>query len=390
MPSQIEAGCHVAPRHNRIAASGRVERPSSLHPETIAAQGGGIADDATGGLVPPIHVASTFVRDADNQYRRGYCYGRADNATVRQVESVLTDLERGAATLLFGSGMAAATTAFLALEQPAHAIAPTVMYWGLRQWLEDEAPRHGLQVTFVDAGSPAALKAAMRPGRTQLVWIETPSNPLWTITDIAAAARIAHDGGALLAVDSTVSTPMLTRPLAMGADLILHSATSTSTAIPMSLPGLSYLAGWPASSMRVPGCAACRGVLGPFEASQLLRGLRTLHVRVRHQSAAAMTIARRFAGHPQVNQLLYPGLSSDAGHAVAARQMQGGFGGMLSMRLRGGETAAIAAAARMRVWKRATSLGGVESLVTVDHRGNRQSMPARPARFQLGSRTSMT
>ena len=197
MPSQIEAECQVAPRHNRIAASGRVERPSSLHPETIAAQGGGIADDATGGLVPPIHVASTFVRDADNQYRRGYCYGRADNATVRQVESVLTDLERGAATLLFGSGMAAATTAFLALEQPAHAIAPTVMYWGLRQWLEDEAPRHGLQVTFVDAGSPAALKAAMRPGRTQLVWIETPSNPLWTITDIAAAARIAHDGGAL-------------------------------------------------------------------------------------------------------------------------------------------------------------------------------------------------
>ncbi len=143
MPSHVKAPGHLAPVRDSATAHGRVER---LHPDTIAAQAGGIADDATGGLVPPIHVASTFVRDADNQYRRGYCYGRADNATVRQVESVLTDLEGGAATLLFGSGMAAATTAFLALGQPAHVIAPTVMYWGLRQWLVDEAPRHGLQV----------------------------------------------------------------------------------------------------------------------------------------------------------------------------------------------------------------------------------------------------
>lgn len=308
MPSQIQAECHVAPRHNRIAASGRVERPTNLHPETIASQAGGIADDATGGLVPPIHVASTFVRDADNQYRRGHCYGRADNATVRKVESVLTDLERGAATLLFGSGMAAATTAFLALGQPAHVIAPTAMYWGLRQWLVDEAPRHRIEATFVDAGSRSALKAAIRPGRTRLVWIETPSNPLWTITDIAAAARIAHDGGALLAVDSTVSTPVLTRPLAMGADLILHSATKYLNGHSDVVAGAIVFG---RMACEFDACARLRGmlggVLGPFEASQLLRGLRTLHVRVRHQSAAAMTIARHFAGHAQVNQLLYPG-----------------------------------------------------------------------------------
>lgn len=366
---------NVSPAAARLARPGseatrtRVEPTGSLHPETIAAQAGGIADSATGGLVPPIHVASTFVRDADNQYRRGYCYGRADNATVRQVEGVLTDLEGGAASLLFGSGMAAATTAFLALQQPAHVVAPSAMYWGLRQWLVDEAPRHGLEATFVDAGSPAALKAAIRPGRTQLVWIETPSNPLWTITDIAAAAHIAHAGGALLAVDSTVSTPVLTRPLALGADLIVHSATKYLNGHSDVVAGVVVFG---EMARAFEACARLRGmlggVLGPFEASQLLRGLRTLHVRVRHQSAAAMTIACRFAGHARIERLLYPGLPSHPGHAVAARQMHGGFGGMFSMRLSGGESAAIAAAARMRVWKRATSLGGVESLV--EHRSS--------------------
>lgn len=387
-------------RHSNIAAA-KLDRPAahetrhpaisprpspSLRSETIAAQAGGIADSATGGLVPPIHVASTFVRDADNQYRRGYCYGRADNPTVRQVEGVLTDLEGGAATLLFGSGMAAATTLFLALDQPAHVVAPTAMYWGLRQWLVDEAPRHGLEATFVDAGSPDALRAAIRPGRTRLVWVETPSNPLWTITDIAAAAQIAHDGGALLAVDSTVSTPVLTRPLTLGADLILHSATKYLNGHSDVVAG-AIVFGERAGAFEA--CAKLRGmlggVLGPFEASQLLRGLRTLYVRVRHQSTAAMTIAQHFTNHAQIKQLLYPGLPFHPGHAVAARQMQGGYGGMFSMRLRG-ETAAIAAAARMRVWKRATSLGGVESLV--EHRssieGAGSPCPPDLLRFSVG------
>ena len=387
IPPKPEAGPHAGTLHGHVTTQGRVERLSNLQPETIAAQAGGMADGVTGGLVPPIHVASTFVRDADNQYRRGYCYGRADNATVRHVESVLTALEAGAATLLFGSGMAAATTAFLALERPSHVIAPTAMYWGLRQWLMDEAPRHGLEVTFVDAGAPAALQAAIRPGRTRMVWIETPSNPLWTITDITLAARIAHAAGALLAVDSTVPTPVLTRPLALGADLILHSATKYLNGHSDVVAG-AIVFGRMASEH--DACARLRGmlgaVLGPFEASQLLRGMRTLHLRVRHQSAAAMTIARNFVGHAQIKQVLYPGLPSHPGHAVAARQMQGGFGGMFSMRLRGGESAAIAAAARMRVWKRATSLGGVESLV--EHRssieGAGSPCPSDLLRFSVG------
>ena len=193
-------------RKNGAPAPAGVPERHSLrpHPETIAAQAGGFVDTETGGIVPPIHVATTFVRDADNQYRRGYCYGRSDNASVRRAELVLNQLEDGASSLLFASGMAAAATAFLALERPAHVVAPKAMYWGLRQWLMEDAPSHGIEATLVDAGDHQALRAAVRPGRTRLVWIETPSNPLWSITDIAEAARIAHAGGSLLAVDSTV------------------------------------------------------------------------------------------------------------------------------------------------------------------------------------------
>ena len=380
-PRTTVVGHDAASRDNRTTAQ-------NLHPETIAAQAGGIADAATGGLVPPIHVASTFVRDADNQYRRGYCYGRADNATVRQVECVLTDLEGGAATLLFGSGMAAATTAFLALEQPAHVVAPTEMYWGLRQWLVDEAPRHGLEATFVDAGSPAALKAAIRPGRTQLVWVETPSNPLWTITDMAAAAQIAHDAGALLAVNSTVSTPVLTRPLALGADLILHSATKYLNGHSDVVAGAIVFG---RMAHEFEACARLRGmlggVLGPFEASQLLAWIahaaRACPAPKRGGNDDCAPLRRSHADQASCCIRDFRSIPAMPWPPV---QMQGGFGGMLSMRLRGGETAAIAAAAAMRVWKRATSLGGVESLV--EHRssieGAGSPCPSDLLRFSVG------
>jgi cystathionine gamma-synthase len=377
-PRTRTANGHAAP------ASGRPKPPS---PETIAAQAGGAIDAGTGAIVPPIHVSTTFVRDEDNQYRRGYCYGRSDNATVRQVEHVITLLEEGAASLLFASGMAAATTAFLALPRPAHVVAPTAMYWGLRNWLMEDAPGHGLEASFVDAGDSGALRAALRPGRTRLVWIETPSNPLWSITDIADAARIAHAAGALLAVDSTVPTPVLTRPLTLGADLVLHSATKYLNGHSDVVAG-AIVFGHTGSALE--SAARLRtllgGVLGPFEAALLLRGLRTLHVRVRHQCASAMTIARHFSRHPRIARVLYPGLASHPGHAIAARQMTGGFGGMLSMRIAGGETAAIAAAASMKLWKRATSLGGVESLV--EHRssieGAGSPCPLDLLRFSVG------
>jgi cystathionine gamma-synthase len=362
-------------------------REDGLRPETIAAQAGGASDAATGAIIPPIHIATTFLRDADNQYRRGYCYGRPDNATLRQAEHVLAELEGGAACALLASGMAAATTTFLALERPAHVVAPRVMYWGLRQWLAQDAPGHGLDVTFVETGDGRTLADAIRPGHTRLVWVETPANPTWAVTDIAEAVRCAHAAGALLAVDSTVPTPVLTRPLMLGADIVMHSATKYLNGHSDVVAGALVFAEGRAIRERALRLRSLQGaILGPFEAALLLRGLRTLHLRVRHQSASAMAIARHFAAHPAVSHVLYPGLPSHPGHALAARQMQGGFGGMLSMQIRGGEAAAIAAAARMRVWQRATSLGGVESLV--EHRasieGADSPCPPDLLRFSVG------
>jgi cystathionine gamma-synthase len=358
-----------------------------IAPETIAAQAGGAVDETTGGIVPPIHVATTFVRDADNQYRRGYSYGRPDNATVRQVECVMSRLEGGASSLLLSSGMAAATTAFLALERPAHVIAPRIMYWALRKWLQEDATSHAIDVTLVDASDPAAIAAAVWPGRTRLIWIETPGNPLWAITDIAGTARLAHAAGALLGVDSTAATPVLSRPLALGADIVMHSATKYLNGHSDVIAGVLAFARNDAYSNRAARVRNTLGsILGPFEAALLLRGLRTLHVRVRHQSASAMSIARRLARDQRVEAVLYPGLEAHPGHAIAAGQMQGGFGGMLSVRLKGGEAAAIAAAARVEVWKRATSLGGVESLI--EHRasveGPGSPCPADLLRLSVG------
>jgi len=337
-------------------------------PSTIAAQAGGLVDPVTGAIVPPIQMASTFERDPDNAYRRGYIYARPDNPNVRQAESVLQALEGAAACLLMGSGMAAATTAFLALERPAHVVAPEVMYWALKNWLASTAPTLGIEATFVDATKPDAIRAAIRPGKTRMVWIETPANPLWGISDIAAAAEAAHQAGALLGVDSTVATPVLSQPIALGADLVMHSATKYLNGHSDIIAGALLFAREDAMLERAKGLRSGLGaVLSPFEASLLVRGMRTLHVRVAHQSAAAMTIARHFASDRRVAEVLYPGLPGP-GHNVAAKQMRGGFSGMLSIRVAGGEAAAIGVAARVQLWKRATSLGGVESLV--EHRAS--------------------
>ena len=198
--------------------------PHALKPRTIAAQALGAIEPETKGVALPLHVSTTFIRDPDNQYRTGYVYGRPDNATVRQTEAVIAALEGAADAMLFGSGMSAATSIVLALPAGAHVLAPKVMYWSLRNWLTTAAARFGYRVDLVDMEDLAAVRAAMRP-ETKLVWIETPANPLWGITDIAAVAEIAHKGGAILAVDSTVATPLFCRPLSLGADIVMHSAT---------------------------------------------------------------------------------------------------------------------------------------------------------------------
>lgn len=345
------------------------DRPP-LDPRTLAAQALGAFEPESHAIVPPVHVATTFVRDPDNQYRSGYVYGRPDNATVRQAESLLAALEGAEAALLFGAGMAAATSVVLALDPPAHIVAPKVMYWALRHWLTNEAPRYGYRVDLVDMEDLAAVERAVRPGETRLIWIETPSNPLWGITDIAAVAEIARKAGAALAVDSTVATPLLTRPLTLGADIVMHSASKYLNGHSDVIAGALATAR-PDSELwtRIVALRARHGaILGPFEAWLLLRGMRTLPVRVKAACESAADLAGRFARHPAIAQVLYPGLADHPGHAIAQRQMAGGFGGMLSVRVKAGEAAAIGTAARVEVWKRATSLGGVESLI--EHRAS--------------------
>jgi cystathionine gamma-synthase len=347
--------------------------PHRVKPESIAAQALGWVDEKTRAVTPPIHVASTFLRDPDNQYRSGRVYARADNPAFDQAEAVLSALEQGAQAMLFASGMAAATAVFQALDPGDHVLAPKVMYWSLRNWLMNFATRWGLKVEFIDMTDPAAVQAAVRPGATKLVWIETPANPLWTVTDIAATAEIAHAAGARVAVDSTVPTPVLTRPLALGADLVMHAATKYLNGHSDLIAGALVTRQSDEFWTRLRQVRAqIGGTLGSFEAWLLLRGMRTLHLRVRAASQSAQTIAEHFNGHPDVEAVLYPGLASAPGHAVAARQMHGGFSGMLSLRVKagpqGGEAAAIATAAHVQLWKRATSLGGTESLI--EHRSS--------------------
>src|SRR5271166_1226424 len=270
------------------------------------------------------------------------------------------------------------------LRRDAHVVAPQVTYWGLRSWLKNFADAWGLEATFVDATSLDALRRAVRPGRTRLLWIETPANPLWSVTDIAGAVEIAHAAGALLAVDSTAATPVLTRPLALGADLVMHSATKYlnghSDVIAGTLTTARQDAFWADLVAARSGSGA---ILGGFEAYLLLRGMRTLYPRVERACRSALQIAEAMLAHPRVIAVLYPGLPGHPGHAVAARQMIGGFGGMMSVRVKGGAEAAIVAAARVEVWKRATSLGGVESLI--EHRASIEGAdsPAPPDLLRL-------
>lgn len=343
---------------------------------SLGAQALGSIEPITKGIVSPIHVATTFERDPDNEYRSGFVYGRPDNATVREAEALLAMWEDASSALLFGSGLAAATSVFLALDPGDRVVAPTVMYWGLRGWLVTEARRWGLEVELVDMTDLDALRRAVMSRPTKLVWVETPSNPLWTVTDIEGASVIAHEGGAVVVVDSTAATPVLTRPLSLGADIVMHAATKAlnghSDVVAGALATRSEGALW---SRVIENRRNLGGILGPFEAFLLIRGMRTLDLRVRAASSSAMELARRLSAHPEVAKVLYPGLPDDPGHEVAAWQMAGGFGSMVSICVRGGEAAAIAAAANVHLWKRATSLGGVESLI--EHRSSVEG-PASP------------
>ena len=354
--------------------------------ETLLAQGGRFLDRETGAVVPPIHPATTFARD-DRYETSGYTYSRDANPTVAHVEEVLAELEGAEDALVFSSGMAAIATFFDSLGAGHHVVAPRVMYHGAADLLRRLAERRGVEVSFFDASEPGAVEAAVRPGRTSVVWIETCVNPTWDVIDVRAAAEVARGAGAVLGVDATATPPVTLRALDLGADIVFHSATKYLAGHSDLLAGVLATR---ASDERWQEIGAARtrmgGVPGAFEAWLLLRGMRTLHLRYERQAANALAIARHFEGRAGIEAVLYPGLESHGGHEVAKRQMAGGFGAMLSLLVEGGADAAKRIATRTRLFVPATSLGGVESLI--EHRatveGPHSAVPANLLRLSVG------
>jgi cystathionine gamma-synthase len=361
---------------------------ASLSPETLAAQALGEIDAASGTLTPVINLSTNYEQEPDGAYHQGRVYTRADNPTYEHAERLLAALEGGdGGCILFASGMAAATAIFQSLIPGDHVVVARVLYWGVRKWLAEFGLTWGLDVEFVDTADLRAVEAAIRPGSTRLLWVETPANPTWEITDLAAVCKLAHAAGARVAVDNTVATPVLTRPIELGADLVVHSATKYLNGHSDVLAGAVLSARNDPFWQRIRSWRRSAGAVpGPFEAWLLQRGMRTLFLRVRRASENALTIARHFETHPLIRAVLYPGLPSHPGHEIAARQMSGGFGGMLSIRLAGGAEQAMAVLGAVKVFKRATSLGGVESLI--EHRrsmeGPSSSVPDDLLRLSVG------
>ena len=363
-----------------------MDAPSDVKRPTLAAQALGGSDPATGAVVPPLVASAPYERAPDGSYPGGHTYTRDQNPTYDRCEALLARLEDGREALLFSSGMAAAATVFETLAPGDHVVAPAEMYWTIRSWMQARAADGRFALDLVPNGDHDALRRVLRPGSTRIVWVETPSNPACLITDIAATAEIAHAAGARVVVDGTVATPVLCRPLRLGADLVMHSATKQLNGHSDVLAGALVTARDDDFWGRIRHERANRGaVLGPFEAWLLLRGMRTLFLRVAKSAENALQVAEVLARHPGVDAVLYPGLPDHPGHDLARRQMQGGFGPIVSFRVGSPERARQVAGA-LRLFRNATSLGGVESLV--EHRapveGPGTPVPADLLRLSVG------
>ncbi|HZE75066.1 MAG TPA: aminotransferase class V-fold PLP-dependent enzyme [Gemmatimonadales bacterium] len=335
--------------------------------ETLAVHAGHRPDPATGAVTPPIHLSTTFERAPDGTFPSGYVYGRDANPNRRSLEESLAALEAGAAAAAFASGMAATSAVFQALEPGDHVIVPDDSYYITRKLLQEVFARWRLEHTAVDLTDLAAVERALRPA-TRLVWVETPSNPLIRITDIAAIVALARRAGARVACDNTWATPMVTRPLELGADLVMHSTTKYLGGHSDVLSGALVARADDELFHRIRTVQVAGGaVAAPFDCWLLLRGIRSLPYRMQAHCQHAAAVAQFLALHPAVARVHYPGLASHRGHAVAARQMKA-FGGMLSFEVRGARAEALAVAARLELVTRATSLGGPETLI--EHRAS--------------------
>jgi len=335
--------------------------------ETQAVHAGRRVDPATGAVTPPIHVSTTFERGTDGDYPLGFSYSREGNPTRQSLEECLAALEGGKEALAFSSGMAAATALVQGLEPGDHIIAPDDLYFGLRQLFGSVFGKWPLETTYIDMTDLAAIRAAVRPS-TRLVLIETPSNPLMKITDLVQVARLAREANAISVCDGTFTTPVLQRPLDLGVDMVWHSTTKYIGGHSDMVGGAlitrydNYLFERARKSLMFGGAAP-----SAFDCWLALRGASTLPWRMRAHSANAQAVAEFLERHPAVEKVYYPGLSSHPGHEIARQQMSG-WSGMLSFQVRGGREAAMAVATRVRLFTRATSLGGPHSLI--EHRAS--------------------
>ncbi|MBX2869921.1 MAG: aminotransferase class I/II-fold pyridoxal phosphate-dependent enzyme [Acidiferrobacterales bacterium] len=340
---------------------------SFLSRESLVVQSLGKEDAETGAIVKPIHLSTTYARRPDYSLIAEKTYIRDHGPTQEDAESVVCALEGGVDAISFASGLAACTAPFHALSAGDHIVISGTVYHGTLAWLEQFAESRGLSFTTFIAGDVDDFKRQIIPGKTKLAWVETPANPTWVVTDIAVISEIAGANSIAVAVDSTCATPVLTRPLSLGADLVCHSATKYLNGHSDVLAGMLVTAEDNELWQRIrQHRLLAGGTLGSLDAYLLSRGMRTLYVRVRQQCENALTIAHALDSHSSVESVMYPGLESHTGHRVATSQMSGGYGGMLSFTVPGGKEEAIEMISRARVFKRATSLGGVESVL--EHR----------------------
>ena len=343
---------------------------SRLSPATIAAQAAGAVDAQTGGVVPALPMATTYLRDEAYQpLRADNIYLRDQSDIVRVAEKVLSQLEGAKESLLFPSGMAALAAVFRTVPNGGRVLVQSQIYWGTTKWIRDFCTRRDIELREVEASDMAAFAAACESFGPTLALIETPSNPWLRVVDIQAAADAVHSAGGLLVVDSTAATPILQQPLKHGADVVMHSATKGINGHSDVLAGVlatNDVTGRVWGDIKADRHDA-GAVIGPFEAWLLVRGMRTLPLRAKQMSCNAMELAEFLQNHPKIEEVLYPGLASHTGHELATRQMSGGFGALLSCIVKGGSATALEVVGKLEVFHRATSLGGVESLVEHRH-----------------------
>ncbi|HVZ39513.1 MAG TPA: PLP-dependent aspartate aminotransferase family protein [Candidatus Kapabacteria bacterium] len=353
--------------------------------DTLAVHAGETPDLNAGAVAAPISLSTTFERAEDGTLPHGHLYSRYSNPNRDTFEACVQALEGGACGVAFASGMGAIAAVLESLAPGDHVVVASDAYYGTATILTGHFERWGLEHTFVDFTDLEAVAASMRPN-TVLVWGESPTNPMLKVVDVEGVAAIAHAGGALLGIDNTFATPVLQRPLALGADIVMHSATKYLGGHSDVMAGVLVFREEQGLAERVRTVQMrFGGVASPFDCWLVMRGIKTLPLRVRAQSGSALAIARWLEAHPRVERVHYPGLPSHPGHDIAVRQMER-FGGMLSVQVRGEAAEAIAVAARLKLFVRATSLGGVHSLV--EHRASVEppgsSTPANLLRLSIG------